>query len=148
VLTHIRVSSVHRLSHRGKTVTLGIAHHGRLHSDKKSNGRTYYRWIDIKHEIPADIANETLVVSSLMVNMANPKDDILVGMIEAIDLGTTHSPWNQGTYCDTWYTALAHSRREGSRGLLSSSTWIYDGSFAWNRRCWSLESLCRASQER
>jgi len=71
-----------------------------MHSDKKNGGRTYHRWIDIKHEIPAVIENETLVVSSLMVNMANPKDDVLAAMIEAMDLGITRSAWTQGTYCD------------------------------------------------
>lgn len=74
-----------------------VRHHGKIHQNKKNGGPTYTRYIDEPLEVPDGVDLSRLIASSMLVNMANPKDDVLYAMIEAMDHGVNLGLPTDGT---------------------------------------------------
>jgi len=84
-LTNGSITSIHLAMYNGEIISAQLAHHGKMHQNKKNGGRAYTRWIDVHFDIPDHL--DHVVVASLLVNMADPRHDVLINLAEQFAKG-------------------------------------------------------------
>lgn len=82
--------------HNGQIVHPKIAHHGKMHQGRKNGGKTYHRHIDVHAEIPDHLYH--VVFSTLLVNMADPQQNVLIQMAEQMTMGLTPAMHKHGKF--------------------------------------------------
>lgn len=83
--------------HNGQVVYAKIKHQGKMHQNKKNGAKTYTRHIDVQAEIPDHL--DHVVFSTLLVNMADPDQDVLIRIAEQMTLGLAPTLHKQGEPC-------------------------------------------------
>jgi len=80
--------------YNGNIVYASIAAHGKMHHMKKDGGETYHAHIDVHADIP-DYYNY-IILSCLLVNMAQPRQDVLIDLAEQMTTGLKPTMAPQG----------------------------------------------------